>query len=157
MPIDATILAAIADAAKLSTAQLDRICQVALGVALTSISNGSTPAKQAADMISYAVQYDLVRELTGALLSTSADSPGLQNLLLGDTMPIQPEESHESHHSLNLLRLENKVERLADKVEVLAHKVDDLLQRPLNWNIIGWGLVIAVSAGFVLWMMAVIK
>lgn len=157
MPIDANSLAAIADAAKFGESELNRISQTVFGADLASLSSGATTAERLTDMIAYALQYNLERDLAAVFLHMSAARPGLQNLLLSEKMPTQPEEPHDSHHSLNLIRLENKVERLAEKVDALAHKVDDLLQRPLNWNIIGWGMVIAVSAGFVLWMMAVIK
>lgn len=160
MPIDETVLAALVDAARLSTAELERISQSTLGTALGQISSASTPAQQAADMSAYAVQYGLVRELAAALLYTGADRPGLQNLLLGDeTMNQTEDQRHTATNSLDIVRLENRVGRVEDRVgrvengvDTLAQQVQSLLQRtPLNWNIVGWGVVLAILAGVTLW------
>ena len=156
MPIDETALLALVDAARLSTAQLERISQTVCGTALGEMSNASTPAQQAKDLITYAGQYGLMNELAAALLYTGADRPGMQRMLLGEKM-VNPTEDHDSH-KLDLIRLENRVERLADKVEALAQRVETALQRaPLNWNIVAWGFVLAVVAGLVIWLAATVN
>lgn len=168
VPIDESVLVALVDAAKLSTPQLERIAQSILGTSLVTLSNASTPTAQAKDLITYAVQYDLVRELAAALLYTGADRPGLQNLLLDKNMQhslSSDDQANASGNSLNLVRLENRVERLADKVDGLVGTVVEVqrvvaeVQRtvshrdnmPLNWNIIAWGVMLAIVAGSLVW------
>lgn len=116
MPLDDSVLQSLATASRLSTAQLDRIAHSVLGGALATISNASTPEQQALDMIEYAHQYDLTRELAAAFLYTGADKPALQNLLLGrenmeDTRP------QNVNVALDLVKLENRVERMFDKLD----------------------------------------
>lgn len=159
VPIDETVLVAMVEAAKLSTAQLERIAQAVLSVSLTEISLASTPAQQAKDLIAYAVQYQLEREVAAELLIVGAGKPALQNLLLGDAdMPNQSDEQNNRNSSLDLVRLENRVGRLEDKFQDLAHRVEGLFQRaPLNWNIIIWGIVMATAAGVALWATTVVS
>lgn len=155
MPINETVLATLADAARLSTAQLEGISQTVLQTALRNVSNANEPAGQVKDMIAYAAQYGLVRELAAALLYTGADRPGLQNLLLGDGDNMANQEDNSNRHmgaGLDIVRLENRVGRLEDWRAEITHKVDALLQRaPLNWNIVGWGMALAIAAGALLW------
>lgn len=160
MPIDETVLAALVDAAKLSTAQLERISQTVFSTALGEVSGASTPAQQAADMVAYAAQYDLTEKLAGALLYTGADRPGLQNLLLGsETMVNQTDDQRNTAaNSFDIVRLENRVERLSDKLIALEHRVDTFLQRtPLNWNIVVAGIVVAILAGTIMWAIATVN
>ena len=81
MPLDENVLQALAGASKFSTAQLDRIANGVLGASLANISNESMPERQAQDMIGYAKQYDLLRELAASLVtatvSSSASPPNL--------------------------------------------------------------------------------
>lgn len=160
MPIDETALLALVDAARLSTAQLERISQTVMGTALSEMSNASTPAQQAHDLIAYARQYGLLDKLAAGLLYTGADRPGLQNLLLGDGMTTNQTEDQRNTavNSFDIVRLENRVERLSDKLLALEHKVDGLLQRaPLNWNIIAWGVMLAILAGVIMWTIATVN
>ena len=161
MPIDETVLATLADAARLSTAQLEGISQTVLGTALRNVSGANDPAGQIRDMIAYARQYDLTRELAAALLYTGADRPGMQNYLLGKDMVNSTDDSHgNSPHvnALDIVRLENRVGRLEDKFDAMAQKIETYLTRsPLNWSIVGWGIVLAIGAGVALWAVAVVK
>ena len=160
MPIDETAVAALVDAARLSTPQLETICQSVLGASVTSISSASLPAEQARDMVTYARQYGLLRELAAAIIYTGADRAGLQNLLLGnDTMVNQTEEQRNSAaNSFEIVRLENRVERLSDRLIALEHRVDNFLQRtPLNWNIVAWGVAVAIGVGAIVWMIATVN
>lgn len=147
-------------ASKLSTAQLERIAQAVLSASLTEISLASTPAEQAKDLIAYAVQYQLERELAAELLIVGAGKPAIQNLLLGDASMVNQTEDQRNTatNAFDIVRLENRVERLADKVDALAQKVDSLLQRnPLNWNIVGYGIMLAVLAGISMWIIATVN
>ena len=160
MPLDENVLVALVDAAKLSTNQLENIAQRVLGTSLSTLSSASMPAQQAKDMITYAVQYGLMTELASALLYTGADRPGLQNLLFGNGMTTQTDEQRTAVNSLDIVRLENRVGRVEDKVDSLITQVQHLLQRnntPLNWNIIGWGVMLALIVGSVVWAIAAVN
>jgi len=161
MPLDENVLVALVDAAKLSTNQLENIAQRVLGTSLSTLSSASTPAQQAKDMITYAVQYGLMTELASALLYTGADRPGLQNLLFGNGMSIQTDEQRNTAvNSLDIVRLENRVGRVEDKVDSLIAQVQSLLSKntaPLNWNIIGWGVMLALIVGSVVWAIATVN
>lgn len=173
MPINPDVLTAAVEAAKPSTAQLDRIAGSALGTPLINISDASTPAQQARDMIAYAATYNLTNEVAAALLYTLADRPGLQNLLLGDEMVNQTEDQRNTAvNALDIVRLENRVVRNEDKLDAtvskldaavaeihaLAQKLDDLLRRtPLNWNFVIVGIMFAILVGLVLWVVAMVN
>lgn len=116
MPIDENVLVALVDAAKLSTPQLERIAQSVLSVSLSELSHASTPAQQARDLITYAVQYDMVRELAAALLYTGADRPGMQNLLLGSDMESVGGKQQDSNTYI-MLRIENKVDNISLRLD----------------------------------------
>lgn len=115
VPIDETALIALVDAARLSTAQLERISQVVFGTALSEMSNASTPGQQAHDLITYAKQYDLLDKLAAGLLYTGADRPGLQNLLLGHEMSV--EDTRSQNIALDLVKLESRMERMFDRMD----------------------------------------
>ena len=158
--LNVDILRAMVDSARLSTAELERITQTVMGAALSSISNHSTPAEQAQDLIAYAAQYGLTYKLAAALLYTGADRPGLLNLLFGNetSMNQNDDQRHTSSSALDIVRLENRVERLSDKLDALAQKVDLLFQRtPLNWNIVIWGIALAILAGAIVWAITVVN
>lgn len=192
MPIDENALSVLVDAARLSTPELERIAQSVLGSSVTSVSDSSTPAEQARDMVTYAKQYGLLRQLAAEIISTGSDRAGLQNLLLGNYDMINPSEGGQrDSQRIDMIRLEDrvsrnsdkfdalavkvealavkvetlgvrvevlttKVEHLAAKVEALGVKIETLGQHPpLNWNIIAWGIVLAILAGVAMWTMAV--
>lgn len=161
MPVDEKRLSAMADAARFSTAELENIAQNVLGTALTNLTQASTPAEQAKDMITYAVQYDVLEKIASAFMYTGADRPGLQNLLFGNGMTIQTDDQHNTAvNSLDIVRLENRMGRVEDKVDNLVAQVQSLLSRnttPLNWNIIGWGVMLAVIVGSVVWAIAAVN
>ena len=116
VPIEEDVLVALVDAAKLSTAQSERIAQSELGVSLVELSSASTPAEQAKDLIAYAVQYDMVRQLAAAFLYTGADKPGLQNLLLGEDME-QAGSKQQDGNTYIMLRIENKVDNISLRLD----------------------------------------
>lgn len=121
MPLDENVLQALASASKFSTAQLDRIANGVLGASLTSISNESMPERQAQDMIGYAKQYDLLRELAAAFLYTGADKPGLQNLLLGENMTMASSDQQSNNGTYIMLRMEAKLDQaLAEQARIAA-------------------------------------
>ena len=119
--LDAGTLRAIVEAGRLSTLQLERICQAYFGQALSLISGATTPDKQAEDMIAYAVQYHLTRELATGILSATVDSPAVQNLLLDGTLAT-PEQSGNGN-SYNLLRLEGRLERIAERLDSIDRRL----------------------------------
>lgn len=158
MPVDEDTLSALVDAARLSTPQLESIAQGVLGASISQISSVSTPAGQARDMVTYAKQYGLLRQLAAAIIYTGADRAGLQNLLFGDENMVSQTEDQRNNaaNSFEIVRLENRVERLSDRLIVLEHRVDAFLQRtPLNWNIVALGIAIAIMAGFFIWLATV--
>jgi hypothetical protein len=160
VPVDEATLSSLVEAARLSTPQLESICQSVLGASITSISSASAPADQARDMVTYAKQYGLQRQLAAAIIYTGADRAGLQNLLLGNEAMVNQTEDQRTNaaNSFDIVRLENRVERLSDKLIALEHKVDSILQRtPLNWNIVAWGIAIAILAGSIMWFMATVN
>ena len=111
-------------------------------------------------MVTYAKQYGLQRQLAAAIIYTGADRAGLQNLLLGSEAMVNQTEDQRNNaaNSFDIVRLENRVERLSDKLIALEHKVDSILQRtPLNWNIVVWGIAVAILAGFLVWFMATVN
>ncbi len=116
MPFNESVLHALASASKFSTSQLNGISNSVLGTALTSISSESTPERQAQDMIEYARQYDLLRELAAAFLYTGADKPGLQNLLLGEDME-QASSKQQDSTTYIMLRIENKVDNISLRLD----------------------------------------
>ena len=111
MPIDESVLNALSNASKFSSAQLDRIANSVLGASLSSISNESMPERQAQDMIAYAKQYDLLRELAAAFLYTGADKPGLQNLLLGEHIGEHMSAVSGDSSNYIMLRVEAKLDQ----------------------------------------------
>ncbi len=160
MPVDEATLSALVDAARLSTPQLESICQGVLGASIASISSASAPADQAKDMVVYAKQYGLLRQLAAAIIYTGADRAGLQNLLLGNEAMVNQTDDQRNTvaNSFEIVRLENRVERISDRLTTLEHKVDAFLQRaPLNWNIVAWGIAIAILAGSIIWFMATVN
>lgn len=160
MPVDEDTLSALVDAARLSTPQLESIAQGVLGASVANISNASTPAQQAKDMAVYAKQYGLLRELASAVIQYGSDRAGLQNLLLGsEAMTNQTEDQHGiSVNALDIVKLDNRVGRLEDKFIALENRVNLFLQRtPLNWNIVAWGIAIAILVGAIVWMIATVN
>lgn len=115
MPVDEDTLSALVDAARLSTPQLESVAQTVLGASITSISNASTPASQARDMVTYAKQYGLLRQLAAAIIYTGADRAGLQNLLLGDDMESAGDKRQSDTYIM--LRIENKVDNISLRLD----------------------------------------
>ena len=126
MPLDENVLQALAGASKFSTAQLDRIANGVLGASLANISNESMPERQAQDMIGYAKQYDLLRELAAAFLYTGADKPGLQNLLLGENMTISSSGDRGNSENYIMLRIESKVDNISLRLDNFEQRVRTL-------------------------------
>jgi hypothetical protein len=123
VPLDENVLQALAGASKFSTAQLDRIANGVLGASLANISNASIPERQAQDMIGYAKQYDLLRELAAAFLYTGADKPGLQNLLLGENMTISSSGDRGNSENYIMLRIESKVDNISLRLDNFEQRV----------------------------------
>lgn len=148
-------------AAAFTPAELESLCQAVFGTALNGITTATDASEQADAIVAFAIQYGLVRELADIVLWQSARRPAVQNLLLSDDMSIPTDGQQglqNQPNPMDIIRLENRVERLSDKVDVLAHKVDMLLQRaPLNWNIVGWGIVVAVAAGTLSWALSLVN
>jgi hypothetical protein len=111
--VDEETLSHLVDAARLSTPELENICQSVLGVSVSSISNASTPAQQARDMVVYAGQYGLLRQVAAAIIERGSDRAGLQNLLLGNDM----DNTRTQNIALDLVKLESRVERMFDKLD----------------------------------------
>lgn len=116
MPVDEDTLSALVDAARLSTSQLETVCQQVLGASITQISNASTPAQQAKDMVVYARQYGLLRQLAAAIIYTGADRAGLQNLLLGDESMEQGSKQQDGNTYI-MLRIENKLDNISLRLD----------------------------------------
>ncbi len=112
----------MASASRFSTAQLDNIANSVLSTHLASISNETTPDRQAQDMIAYARQYDLLRELAAAFLSTGADKPGLQNLILGENMTIASGDRGNSENYI-MLRIESKVDNISLRLDNFEQRI----------------------------------
>ena len=111
-------------------------------------------------MVVHAKQYGLLRQLAAAIIYTGADRAGLQNLLLGNEAMVNQTDDQRNTvaNSFEIVRLENRVERISDRLTTLEHKVDAFLQRaPLNWNIVAWGIAIAILAGSIIWFMATVN
>lgn len=117
MPVDENALSALVDAARLSTPQLESIAQSVLGASVTSISNASTPSGQARDMVNYAKQYGLLRQLAAAIIYTGADRAGLQNLLLGDENMESAGDKRQDNNTYIMLRIENKVDNISLRLD----------------------------------------
>lgn len=146
MPADGEMLRAMAQAARLSSAQLDRICQAYFGQGLTLISAATTPAGQAEDMVRYAEQYGLLEKLASALLQSGADSPAMQNLLLDRDMVNEQGNSLYLH----LVRLENKVDRLGERFDAMERRMERSVA--LSWSNILTALLVALALASMLWL-----
>ena len=119
--LDAGTLKSLVAAGRLSTLQLERICQAYFAQSLTLISGASTPDQQAEDMIAYAIQYHLTRELASGLLAATVESPAVQNLLLSDTN-LTPEPNG-TNGNYNLMRLENRLDRIGEKLDAIDRRL----------------------------------
>lgn len=115
-------------------AQLRCITQQSMGTGLSAITQATDPAERARAIVDYATRYTLLRELTATVLTAGADKPVMQNILLDDNMTL---EDDRNSTTLDVVRLEHKVERLTDKVDGLTSVVANLsatmntiLQRP---------------------------
>lgn len=122
MPVDEDTLSTLVDAARLSTPQLESIAQSVLGASITSISNASTPAGQARDMVTYAKQYGLLRQLAAAIIYTGADRAGLQNLLLGDENMVSTDDKRDNNTYI-MLRIENKVDNISVRLDSFEQRM----------------------------------
>ena len=130
MPVDEETLASLVDAARLSTSQLENVAQSILGASITSISNASTPAEQARDMVTYARQYGLLRQVAAAIIYTGADRPGLQNLLLGDEhMESVGSKQQNSDEMYSRLRMEGKLDRLIEEMQRNSQQLSLVIQQ----------------------------
>lgn len=162
MPLDESVLQALASASKFSTAQLNGISNSVLGTALTSISSESTSERQVQDMIAYARQYDLLRELAAAFLYTGADKPGLQNLLLGENMTTASSDQQGNNGTYIMLRMESKLDQaLAEQVRIAAqvaevarqqaqfdrrlYTIETVMQRPMPMPTIDRAMVFLMA------------
>lgn len=115
-------------AAGFTAAQLDSITQSAFGTGLSAITPSADSAEQAAAVIRFAERYGLIRDLTAMVLANGSGKPALQNLLLDDNMSLEDGRVQQST-AIDLVRLENKVERLTDVVGTLNHTVQVQGQR----------------------------
>ena len=102
-------------ACRFSAAQLDSITETAMGAGLTAITEATDPAERAQHIVDFARRYNLMSVLTATVLSSGADRPALQNLLLDDAMTL--DEKATQNVALDLVKLESKVERLFDRME----------------------------------------
>jgi len=145
-------------------AQLERITQQSMGTGLDAITTATDPAEQVRAIVAFAGRYGLIRELTATVLTAGSDRPALQNVLLDDNMSLEDGRTTQET-ALNLVRLENKVERLSDRVSELANAVTSLTHimqsgrqaTPLNWNIIWIGFIVAALVGSGLFAIAAVK
>jgi hypothetical protein len=170
--MDENVLVAMVDAARLSTTQLDRIAQSVLGTALSNISNKTLPSEQARDLIAYAAQYDLTRQVASAFLQIGADSPALQNLLLdGSSMTVQSSGGSGEPSVYWAIRIETKLDqvladlarqaneqtRLTQEQASLSKRLGSIEERsqtaPLNWNIILVFMGIAAFAALLTYLL----
>jgi hypothetical protein len=140
-------------AAAFSHEQLESLCQTVFGASLKGITKSEDPQAQADAIVEFAQQYGLIRELTDMILHNAANRPAVQNLLLSDDMSL--EDGKNSNASMDMVRLEHKVERLADKLDALAAIVAVMQhsREPLNWNIIVIGIIVSFVAGALVWLM----
>lgn len=122
MPVDENALAALVDAARLSTAQLESICQSVLGASISQFSNASLPAEQARDIVTYARQYGLLRELAAAIITTGSDRAGLQNLLLGDEN-MESAGGKQQDNLYIMLRIENKLDHISTRIDSFEQRL----------------------------------
>ncbi len=99
-----------------TTAQLSGITQSSMGTALEAITPATDPAEQVRAIVAFAGRYELIRELTATVLSAGSDRPALQNLLLDDNMSLEDGRTAQST-ALDLVRLENKVDRQFDRMD----------------------------------------
>ena len=121
MPVDENALATLGDAARLSSAQLESICQSVLGGSVSLFSNASLPAEQARDIGRYAKQYGLLRELAAAIIMTGSDRAGLQNLLLGDeNMEVGGKQQDNTYI---MLRIENKLDNISMRIDSFEQRL----------------------------------
>jgi uncharacterized protein YdcH (DUF465 family) len=118
MPPSEAALLAIVDAAKFSSAQLARIASTALGVELSSISNAPTPHEQAADIVNYAAQYGLIKELASIMLQLAADVPAAQNHIFGDNVA--------ETSNIDVLRIEAKLDRILERMQEFDRRLRDV-------------------------------
>lgn len=152
-PLDAEVLRAIVRAGRLSTAQLNRMCHSTFGQDLATISNASIPEQQAEEMIAFAVQYGLTRELAAALLNVTSESPAVQNLLLGD----MAENNQAGQNHYQLLRVEQKLDRMGERLENMERRMMAIeaaqVRQPVpanNWDrLLVAIMVLATTALFV--------
>lgn len=118
MPPSEAALLAIVDAARFSSAQLARIASTALGVELSSISNAHTPHEQAADIVNYAAQYGLIKELASIMLQLAADVPAAQNHIFGDNVA--------ETSNIDVLRIEAKLDRILERMQEFDRRLRDV-------------------------------
>lgn len=118
MPPSEAALLAIVDAARFSSAQLARIASTALGVELSSISNAPTPHEQAADIVNYAAQYGLIKELASIMLQLAADVPAAQNHIFGDNVA--------ETSNIDVLRIEAKLDRILERMQEFDRRLRDV-------------------------------
>ena len=99
-------------------AELERITQQSMGTGLTAITTSDNAETQARDVVNYAEDYNLIRELTATVLAAGCDKPVLQNILLDDAMTLEDTKGNaqSTATALDLIRLENKVERMFDSM-----------------------------------------
>lgn len=96
--------------------QLERITQQSMGTGLDAITTAADPAERAMSIVNYATRYGLMRELAATVLMAGADKPVLQNVLLDDNMSLEDGRTAQST-ALDLVRLENKVDRQFDRMD----------------------------------------
>lgn len=94
-----------------STHELDVISQLAFSTALSSYSNETEPARQAADVLAFAVRYNLVDALVKNVLTGGADRPGFQMFLLGN-MDNMSNDGGNTSRDYAMLRIESKIDQI---------------------------------------------
>lgn len=77
---------ALLAAAAFTPAELEVLCQSVFGTALSGITSSADPDVQSDAIVSFAIKYGMLRELTDMVLHESARRPAVQNLLLSDDM-----------------------------------------------------------------------
>lgn len=134
MPVDEQTVATLVDAARLSTAQLDSLSQGVLGASVKDISSASTPAEQARDMVTYARQYGLLRELASAIIYYGADRAGLQNLILGDEHMEPAGGKQDTSGLYERLRMEQKLDTLITESQRNTAQLSRILEQQAQFD-----------------------
>lgn len=128
MELSKEILSGLFDAAALSRSQLERLVSSEFGSALPSISNSSTLDGVIEDIIDYAVDYGLTRQVASIVIQYAADRPGLQNWLQ-EKMPEREISSGNGGYQSALwtLRIENKIDLMLAEQARQATQIQSII------------------------------